>query len=326
MRTPLMPLARVTAAVACSLIATLVTPAQVYIPANNPSSGSCNAIPMSPVQTRCQLILNASYLPTQPSRITGFALAPCSSSLVQFQQLQIRVAHTSLPDFRNGRTNFVQNIGSCPVVIHDGPLQWSATANTWSTFPTTGSFAHDGRRNLIVEIRYFGATGGVSCYRDTVVPRLYAQGSGQYLATLGTTDGGTTNGGPRLCLSTTTVFVLQAPDTARLGQPAALTATGLPNGQAVQFAASLAQGPVLNFGRCKLRLAADPLFWFSIQGSPSIFGGYAAPVSALGQATATLTPPRFTPLIGTCVYHSAVAYGAGGIMGCTNTAGTQLVP
>lgn len=318
-------IARVAAATAFSLAATLAIAAQQYVPSNNTTAGSCNTIPMTTAQARFQIVVNASYLSTQPSRITGIALAPCASSQMQFQQLQIRVAHTSLPDFRNGRTNFVQNLGPCPVVLHDGPMQWTATANTWSPFPTTGSFGHDGRRNLIVEIRFFGATGGVSCRRDTVVPRLWALGTGQYIATVGSTDG-PSDAGPRLCLTTSTAYVLQAPDTARLGQPAVLVATGLPAGQAVQFAASLAQGPVLNFGRCKLRLATDPLFWLSIQGGPPIFSGYGAPISALGQAAATLTPPALAPLIGTCVYHSAVAYGSGGIAGCTNTAGTQLVP
>lgn len=300
--------------------------AQAYVPTNNPSSGSCNTLPMNVPQIRFQVIVDARYLPSQPSRITDVALAPCGSGQRSFQQFQLRIAHTPLPNFRNGNTNFVRNLGPCPTELHSGSLVWNATGSTWSPFNVTGSFAHDGRRNLIVEIRYFGASGGVSCYRDSVVPRLYAFGSGTYAAMTGTTEGGTSDAGPRLRLSTTTLFVLLAPDSLRLGQPGTLMASGLPGGQTAQFAASFAQAPVLNFGRCKLRLAVDGMFLFSVGGGAPVFTGYAAPITATGQLTATMTPPRFPALVGLCVYNAALAYGPGGIAGCTNTTATWLTP
>lgn len=300
---------------------------QSYVPVNNSSSGICNTLPMSTSQIRFQILVDARYLPSQPSRITDVALAPCAPPLLSFQQLEVRLAHTSLSNFRNNNTNFNRNLGPCPIVLHSGPLTWTAVANTWSPLNVTGSFAHDGRRNVIVEIRYYGASAsGVGCYRDTVVPRLYAFGPGQYVATTGVTDSGTTEAGPRLRLSTSPMFVLLGPDSLRLGQRGALTATGLPGGQTAQFAASLAQAPVLNFGRCKLRLAVDGLFRFSVAGGAPIFAGYAASITATGQLTATMTPPNFPALVGLCVYNAALAYSTSGITGCTNTTATLLTP
>ena len=57
-----------------------------------------------------------------------------------------------------------------------------------------------------------------------------------------------------------------------------------------------------------------------------VFNNYAGVVPATGNVGAKFAIPAIKALVGTCVYHAAIAYNAKGVTCTTNTAGTQLVP
>lgn len=299
--------------------------AQVYVPSNTPASGTCNSLPTNQTETRYQMIIDASYLPQSPFKITDVAFAPCGAVNAVFSQCEVRMAHTTLTTF-TGNQNFVTNLGPCPSVLHSGPLTWTGTLDTWSPLGLTGSgFAYDGQgRNILVEFRWIRTSGSAaSAHRDSVSPRMWATGSGAYNATTGSTG---SPAGAKLQLITSTGCVLTAPDTAKIGQSHAITASGMPAGEFGQLVAALGASTPLNFGTCTVFIDLDNVFVYSFTIGAPIFNNYAGVLPGAGRLIGQFSPPALPALAGLCVFHAGVSIGQAGVTCCTNTAGTLLVP
>lgn len=311
-----------TTAIATALLAGAVSAqGMVYVPSNTPNTGVCNGAPMGQTEVRYQTIIDESYLPDAELKITDIAFAPCNTTGMSMRQLQVRMCHTTLTAFPSANV-FDNNLTPCPTDLINGPHRWSATANTWSPLGLPCDFGYDGRRNLLIEIRYAGATGGTSCRRDTVVPRMYRTGTGSYSTLTGNVN---SLAGLKLQILYSRTCVMLAPDTVSIGSTMPVDVYNAPSNQNIQVAASLGQSP-FNAGSHLVCLTPDPVFLASIVVGPPVFNGYAGLISSGGRYSAKFAPPALRSLVGLCVYHAAVAYDRSGILCATNTVGTQLTP
>jgi hypothetical protein len=299
----------------------------IYAPSNTPSAGSCNAFPWGySTSARFQEIIPAQYLPSAPFKITDIGFASCGNANFTAKRLRVRVCHTTLTSFA-GNTNFNNNLCPCPTTMYDGPMNWAMTANQWSSLGMNCSFGYDGVRNVLFEFCIVGRSGGSSCHRDSVLPRLWAFGSSNPCTVpTGSTDGGSTQAGLKMCLTIDRTCVLNAPDTASIGTSVPIQVTALPVGNFYQIAASLSDNATINLGQCKICLVPDSLFLLSVLLGPPIFNGYSGTVGPAGRVAGKLAVPNNRQLVGVCVYHAAIAYSTAGVTCCTNTAGTGIVP
>jgi hypothetical protein len=200
--------------------------------------------------------------------------------------------------------------GHLPTSLHDADFGW------------------DGKRDICLEIRFRGGPSGfvgpVMC-QSSLVRRVYnssTTGPDYYVATTGSTG----TSGIKCKVTMTNQHVLIVPDTVKIGTTAVIGLGGLPLGDFYQIAASLGQNFELNLGTCSLWLVPDGLFTASIFLGPPIFNNYTGTVPVGGLARGTMNVPNIQQLIGLCVYHGAVTFGTGGITGCTNTDGFEIVP
>lgn len=306
-------------------------PAQtyVYVPDNLPASGGTNVYPFGTnTEWRYQMRVDAAWLPTSPFRILEVAIAAGKTGTFTASQCQIRMAHTTIANFQNDKV-FATNLGPCPTQVFNGPLSFPATASQWCNLGLSGSFGHDGTRNLLIEIRFQAGSGNVSVRSATAsvlsVRRLWASGTGAYTATSGNVDSITATGAAKLRLTIDPTTVLLAPDTVRLGTKAVIRLVQARAGEYYQMAASLGQMP-LGLGAYTVNLAPDNVFIYSVVYGAPIFHSYAGVVNAQGSAFGTFIPPNIPVLVGVCVYHAAVTYDKAGLTGASNTAGLQLVP
>jgi len=299
----------------------------VYAPSNTPTAGSCNVYPWgTSTSARFQEIIPATYLPSAPFKITDIAYAPCGNSTFTSRRLRVRMCHTTLSNFK-ANTNFNNNLCPCPTTVYDGPGNWTMTANTWSPVGLTCTFGYDGVRNLLIDLCIENRSSGTSCHRDSVLPRLWSFGLANPCQVVsGATDGSTTEAGLKMCLTIDRTCVLNAPDTVKLGSSLPVTVSTAPAGNFYQIAASLSDNATINLGRCKVCLVPDGLFLASILFGPPIFNGYTGTVGATGGFGGKLLVPSNKLLVGVCVYHAAVVFNTSGIVCCTNTAGTGIVP
>jgi hypothetical protein len=296
---------------------------QAYGPSNTPTAGTCNTYPMGwGSEGRFQMVVDAQYLPPVPTKITDLAFAPCATTNFVAKQFQVRMTHTTLTTFASS-LNFDPNLGACPIVVYDGPMSWNAVQDTWSDFNLKCAFGYDGKRNLLIEIRYMGGANGTSVHRDTVNPRLFASGSGTYSATTGSTDSGTTKAGPKVRLTLDGRCYLTVGDTMSIGGKNAVSLMNFPVGGYYQIAASFGQMP-LTFGKYTICLAPDNLFFTSLLVGPPVFNNYGGTTSICGTGQGILLIPSIPGLRGVCVYHAAIAYTRSGIVGATNTGGSAL--
>ena len=129
-----------------------------------------------------------------------------------------------------------------------------------------------------------------------------------------------------MCLTYTKNCILLAPDTINVGGAGTIQMTGLPPGYFYQMAASFGQTP-LNLGRCTVYLTPDNLFLLSVLTGPPLFLGYAGSIPTSGTVVGTVRVLNIPQLVGLDIYHGGVVYsGTQGVICCTNTAGTRLVP
>ncbi|MBN2491256.1 MAG: hypothetical protein JXQ29_10460 [Planctomycetes bacterium] len=298
----------------------LVFADQAYCPSDTPTTGTANIFPMGwGAEGRFQMIVDAKYLPSAPVKITDIAFAPTAPTTFTASQFQMRMAHTTLADFSSS-ANFDTNLGSSPIIVHNGPMSWSATANAWSPFNLKGSFGYDGKRHLLIELRYTGGANGCAIYRDNVSPRLYTYGTGTYGATTGT---GTGINGPKVRLTLDGRCYLAVGDTMRLGSKNAISLLDFPVGQFYQVGASLGQVP-LGLAGYTVWLAPDSVLFASLSVGPPVFSNYGGVTSICGTGQAVLIIPSIPSLVGIPVYHAAIAYTNRGIVGATNTGGSLI--
>jgi len=327
------------------LVAQTVTTIQ-YVPDNVICTNSGQSIPFRwiPTSMRYHILLEAKYLgnPSGPMKIidVGFSRATgFSTPGFTCTQIQLRMGHNT-----SFTSLYAPNLGPCPTNIID--FTGSTTTSFGYNPPTTGafynitgsghqpSFLHDadfgwdGKRDICLEIRFRGApgnlTGPVMC-QSSLVRRVYSPsttGPDYYVATSGPTG----TSGIKCSVTMTPEHVLLVPDTVNLGTSAVIALGGLPAGDFYQIAASLSQGYELNLGTCSIWLLPDGLFTASIILGPPIFNNYVGSIPASGLARGVMNVPNVKQLVGICVYHAAVTFGTGGISGCTNTDGFEIVP
>jgi len=304
----------------------------VYIPADTPSSGGCNMIPFNWPSTatvkscRYQMILSGRFLPTAPIRIYDISFAPCKTSPLprswSSRKFLVRMCHTTMNDF-SGNNCFDKNLCRCATVLHDGPIQWQINPENWSPFNLAGSFGYDGRRNILLDIEALTNSGGISCHGDrtTAIPRLWSNQVPPEAC------GSEDTAGLKIRLTYARTCILQVPETASLGTSTPVHMLQAPTGKFYQMAASLGQWPPIDLVACKVCLAIDPVLVYSILVGPPIFTYYAGVINPTGTADGKFVPPVIKELAGLCVFHAAVAYDTkAGVLCCTNTCGTLLVP
>lgn len=305
----------------------------VYVPDSNPATGTCNAWPFNVYKDwRYQCIIEKKYLPSAPFKLVDLGFAPCSSGTWTALQFQVRINHTTLSNFNVApKPNcFDTMLGPCPTVAYNGPLTWKPTMNTWSPLGLQCPFGYDGKRNIVIEIRYRGrGSFGTSCHRSSTVPRAYTHNGyskdpynapcwhipipGQFMAL-------------KMELKIDRRNVLVAADTVKVGQTAVIQILAAPPGKFYRMAASFGQYPGFNLGSWKICLVPDNLFILSLVVGPPLFLGYTGVVGAGGQAAGQLKVPNIPALAGLCVYHAAVIFDQSGIVGATNSDGTKIVP
>ncbi|MBN2490003.1 MAG: hypothetical protein JXQ29_04025 [Planctomycetes bacterium] len=303
----------------------------IYNPSDTPTVGSGNNWPFSSSKAawRFSFIVDATVLPAAPVKITDLAFAPSNSATKTATQLQIRMGHTTHKTYSGaGTTLFDDVLGPCATIVYDGPFSWPVTANQWNDIGLQRTFAYDGVRNIVIEIRYNGSGGSITLRTDATIARAYTHSTysadpynepNWYVPIPGEMQG------PIHRLTYVKDNLLLAPDTVSIGNADAIRYVNGPAGNYYQMAASLGQSP-LNLGPCKVFLDMDPVLFYSVLYGPPIFNGYTGVLNAQGGATGKFAVPALKELVGFCVYHAAVAYDNTSILGCTNTDGTQLVP
>jgi hypothetical protein len=302
-------------------------PAQgfVHIPDNQPGSGTCNAYPFSRTSFRFQMILASSFTPSAPIKITDIAFSPCTTMRSWTSKgFRVRMCHTSLKDFQGANDRcFDKNLCPCPTELYNGAIQWQLNPNNWSPMGMTCSFGHDGQRNILIDLVGLSNSGGVTCHRGNVIPRLWEFSNPP--APCGSTDGPTTQAGLKIRLTYSRTCVLLAPDTASLGAATPIQLVGAPAARAYQIAASLSQGPPIPIQNCKICLGLDNVLIYSVLFGAPIFNSYGGMVGPTGAATGKFVPPQVPALIGVCVYHAAIVVDSKqGVVCCSNSAGTRI--
>ena len=310
-----------------------LTAQYIYNPNSTPNVGGANSWPFgSYPEWRYQFIISNTVMGNAPIKIIDIAFAPSSTRTYTATQFQMRMGHTTFTQYtpydNNPNVDYQTILGPCPTIVYDGPLSWPCTSAQWSDIGLQRSFAYDGKRNIAVDIRFMGGSAGVTTYTDSSINRAYVSTQRTpnpyndpkwYVPTYGEAMG------MRHRLTVDKNCFLLASDTVQLGQVAYMNIYNGPPGDLYQMAASLGQTP-LPLGPCTIFLTPDPVFLSSILVGPPVFYYYAGTLSAAGGAGAKLVIPNIKALVGVCVYHAGVAYNKGGIICCTNTDGTQIIP
>jgi hypothetical protein len=304
----------------------------IYNPSNTPTAGGGNAWPFTSSYSawRFSFIVDASVLPNAPIKITDVALAFTGSVTKTAKQLQVRMGHTTHKNYSgSGTTSFDVILGPCPTIVYDGPLNWPITANQWEDMGLQRSFGYDGKRNVVIDIRYHGGANAAYVRTDPTIPRAY-------ISTQRTADPYNSPTwfvpiygemmGPKHRLTYVKDNILIAPDSLQVGTSGAIAYGNGPGGDFYRIAASLGQSVQWHFGKCSLFLDPDGVFNYSVLFGAPIFNNYSGVLSAAGGAAGKFAVPAMKQLVGICVYHAGVAYNTGGVSGCTNTDGTLLTP
>lgn len=301
----------------------------IAIPDNNPALGSVSTQPFNHGPSwRYLLVLDAKTLGNQMLKITELAFAPSNTTLFTASQFQVRMAHTTMAI--TGKGCFGDFLGPVPIIVHDGPLAWKATQDTWSPIGLQTSFLYNGRNNVAVEIRFRGGSAGgglgnrngVSLHIDSGALSLVVD-SGMSADPYAEKCGNQIRGVPKIKLRYETTQLVYGYESARIGMRTSYGMRGV-RGQHYQLAASLGQGR-LKIGAHTVGLDLDPLLLLSATNRSPAFYHYSGTFSFSGTGGSVLVIPDLKQLVGTVVYHAAVTYDTE-ITGCTNTLGLLIKP
>lgn len=176
------------------LSASAIAQGPIYVPDNNPTTGTCNAIPMSASfgqgATTYLGRVPASFLDPTNRTIRDIEFLPCAGGSFTATDCQIGIGHVSallplpftFPSFDAGGN--VTTTGSFLdfTVFYNsvvqGPFTWNFTLNTWSPLGLDTAFSPgftwNGTDDLAVYITYRGGVGGASLRRTATEPlRVY---------------------------------------------------------------------------------------------------------------------------------------------------------
>jgi hypothetical protein len=285
---------------------------EVYVPDNQPASGSTNVIPWSSsfMQTDCryQALYTSAQLGTGGYLIKEIAFATQWTGDFKATQLQIRFSHyasTALSSLMD------QNIPN-PVVVYDAPITWNTTTGVWTPVGLTGTFVYNGVDNVVLDIRYksgsnsgTGSLGGCK-YTSGAIPRNWAYGN--YNATTRSGTDNTAGLKTRFTVDRITITPSGKPSpgntvTFLLSAPAD---SGLP----YQLGTSLGTGPIPIDTRL-LNLSPDNVLVASTSGLlTAIFQDYAGVLDKSGGAQAKLNLPKIPQLVGIRLHSAFVTINA----------------
>lgn len=296
----------------------------IHNPSDTPTTGAPNRWPFSEHRDwRFMFIIDRNVLPRGPFKITDLAFAPSQQERFAAQRFQVRMSHTTFNDFppNTPGVGFDQVLGPCPIVCYEGPFRWSTTANTWVDLGLERTFGHVLNQNIAVEIRYAGGTASTLRLRtDPTIERAWVHsGTSANPFNDNNWQFGTADG-PKHRLTVSRSCVLHAPSRVSIGGSAGIRYFNAPAGWQYQIAASFGQKP-LDLGACRIGLSVDGLFWASLFSGPPTFTDYSGTVPTSGDGFGIMRLPRFTPLVGTCVFHAAVFLANGKPGYCSNTEG-----
>jgi len=179
----------------------------IYVPDNDPTIGTCNAIPLSASfgqgSTTYVGRIPASFLDPTNRTIRDLEFAPCNipagTATFSATNMHVGIGHVPAPlplpfafpvfDAAGNVTALGNFLDYAPLYnsVVQGPFTYAMTVDTWSPMgltagPWTG-FTWNGVDDIGVYITYSGGVGGAGLHRTTTEPfRLFASGSFQAAA------------------------------------------------------------------------------------------------------------------------------------------------
>lgn len=153
------------------------TPGSFFIPSDTPTTGTCNSFPFGQSSSIYQCTATPAELGNLPAgSINDLAFAPCSSTTITFSSIEITLAQTTTVPLS---TTFANNLMTNPqVVLKATNYVWPVTGNQWNRIGLDKPYPYIAAQgNLVVQIVFSGASGGVSMHRD-VGQRVYSNGWG----------------------------------------------------------------------------------------------------------------------------------------------------
>lgn len=295
-----------------------------YVPPLGSPCG-CNAFPFNSSSTnwRYQHLLSNATLPNVPVTIHDLGYMGCGSARPPFvsEDFVVTMALTTAATLSS---NFNTNLGTSPVIVYNGAINYPAALNQWVGLGLQLPFQYDGSSNIVVEIKYRGRKGsGWTFASDPTMPRVWANAPGvdNYTATTGTA---TTSYGLKTFLAySDDECMINCPATVTVGSAGnPINCFNMPSGANYQIAASLTQG-MTNVGGCLIGLETDKWFFESVFIGPPTFVNYAGVVPASGSVTGQFNVPSDTSLIGLTAYHAGFAFSDDFIC-CTPTCATLM--
>jgi hypothetical protein len=157
----------------------------VYIPDNNPATGSCNVIPFGTQKTskfwrnqKYQTLIPAAKISKSPVRICELGFAPCGSGMRKFDSIVIKMAYSKSATLSKV---FASNLGGqVKTVLSQKNYVWPNTAAKWNPIGLQKDFLFIPQLgNLVIEIEVRGADiprSPGNGFRTGAQPRLYAFG------------------------------------------------------------------------------------------------------------------------------------------------------
>jgi hypothetical protein len=291
----------------------------VFHPDANASGGSLNGLPWSQQEVRYQALVPASVFGGKTRRITELAFAPGASGTFTASQCEITLAH--LPTTSRFSTTFAANLQKDKTVMFSGPISWVHVKDQWCPLGLTTVFNYNGNDSVVVEVRFQGGQGGVSCHSGPVGV-VFLNGAGSYAAP--------TAGNIAPLLAPKMRFTYQETVIAASGSPSPGGTIDLDlvssadRGAAYQVGSSFGTGPIKIDSR-RLHLSPDDLLVLSVSGNlPAVFSGYVGTLDTSGKARAKVHIPAIPALKGVRVYSAFVTLVSSAPSGVSNISNSAL--
>jgi len=306
--------------VALALASLVASAGEIGVPDNNPATGAaCNVGPFGYTEARHQALIPASMLGGKPILINEFSFASCqaASPTLVFTTLVVTFAHTTLA---NLNTTLAANLTKDVTVVLNGSVKWPTVYQKWSPMGLTGTFLYNGVDNLVVEVKFIGATGGrLGCYRSNNIERAYVTGAGTFNATTATTS----------MTALKMQFKYFGTQLTLSGSPKPggtitldLSAPGDPT-LSYQLGSSFGLGPIV-LGSRQLDLSPDALLTLSVGNFlPGVFARYSGTLDATGKAQAAINIPKNSARTGVRIHTAFVTLDAQSPFGVRSISGSK---
>jgi hypothetical protein len=267
----------------------------VFAGGNSAAAGGGNSIPFNPgsiyTEIRYQTYVPPALLPGVQGLLTEIAHAPSSSATLTLGTVVLSVGHAPVAPTCN-------LAGNSPdlMVMFNGSVTWSYTADQWSPMPMPVAFSYNGVDGLLIEVRHINGSGG-SAFRSadtgSGVQRVYNRYAGGFSAT-------TCSHNPSIGLRTRLTFwepTITPGGTPTQGQVLPLVFDQPPDAGLLYLAvASLGVGPTpfLPPDQRSVGVSFDDVFFLSMT-TPAIFQSFSGVLDSSGSATAGFFLPFGTP-------------------------------